>query len=69
MVKPEQKACLSTSPSSSVEASLKSVIPESESSSNGRKASTSDYGLVAVYILVYLEVAWLIFVLLRSSAL
>lgn len=83
MVKPDHKACLSTSasvsrmtPPSPVEPSPGAVEDEGEPNVEAepraqvheeKRNSTPrpDYILVSAYILVYLEVAWLIFVLLR----
>lgn len=69
MVKVEHNACLSTSMSSSVAPPLIVEAPRSESNvGNTEKKSTrrqSDYIVVLVYIIIYLEVGWLIFMILR----
>lgn len=81
MTKTEQKACLSTSnpqvptPPSSPEPELQAdrrdktpppVPPKHDSAGPRQQPPEPDYILVLCYILVYLEIAWLIIMVLRS---
>jgi hypothetical protein len=80
MAKTEQKACLSTSTKSLAPPSLRLKPPGGDQGDQITNSQTKnppgqvqanpkpkpDYVLVLCYIIVYLEVGWLIFMILRT---
>jgi len=65
MVKVEHNACLSTSLSPSHASGSESVRETENAATDKPKARRPDYILVTAYIMIYLEIGWLIFMMLR----
>jgi len=65
MVKVEQNACLSTSSPSPVPGSGGAHQTEKTATQKPR-AERPDYVLAMAYITIYLEIGWLIFMILRT---
>ena len=66
MVKVEHNACLSTSLSPSQAPGSSSVKGDEDAATEKKpKSRRPDYILVIAYIMIYLEIGWLIFMILR----
>jgi len=65
MVKVEHNACLSTSLSPSKAPGSDSVNKTESEAKDKATARRPDYVVAIAYVMIYLEVGWLIFVLLR----